>query len=117
MECFCYLRNVRHLLADGKSPRERRYGEPFKGPIILFGAMVEYHPISTRDLSRIHQFGKKVLPGIFLGYELIAGGIWKGDFLIADLEGRFGRFGKVGRIRNLSSKNQRERSIDNTKRR
>ena len=27
----------------------------------------------------------------------------------------FGRFGKDGRIRNLSSKNQRERSIDNTK--
>ena len=30
--------------------------------------------------------GKKVLPGIFLGYELIAVGIWKGDILIADLE-------------------------------
>ena len=30
---------------------------------------------------------------------------------------RFRRFGKVGRNRNLSSKNQRERSIDNTKRR
>ena len=48
------------------------------------GAMVEYHPISTRDQSRLHQIGKKVLPGIFLGCELIAGGIWKGDILIAD---------------------------------
>ena len=28
---------------------------------------------------------------------------------------RFGRFGNVGRIRNLSSKHERERSIDNTK--
>ena len=28
----------------------------------------------------------KVLPGIFLGYALYAGGIWKGDVLIADLE-------------------------------
>ena len=37
--------------------------------------MVEYHPISARDLSRLHQFGKNVLLGIFLGYELIAGGI------------------------------------------
>ena len=34
----------------------------------------------------IHQFGKKVLPEIFLGCELIAEGIWKGDILIADLE-------------------------------
>ena len=35
---------------------------------------------------RIYEFGKKALPGIFLGYELIAGEIWKGDILIADLE-------------------------------
>ena len=28
----------------------------------------------------------KVLPGLFLGYALYAGGIWKGDVLIADLE-------------------------------
>ena len=34
----------------------------------------------------MHQFGKKVLPGLFLGYALYAGGIWKGDVLIADLE-------------------------------
>ena len=46
----------------------------------------EYHPITAKDQSRIHQFGKKVLPGLFLGYALYAGGIWKGDVLIADLE-------------------------------
>ena len=48
--------------------------------------MVEYHPITAKDQSRIHQFGQKVLPGLFLGYALYAGGIWKGDVLIADLE-------------------------------
>ena len=48
--------------------------------------MVEYHPSSPKDQATLHQFGKKVIPGIFLGYELIAGGIWKGDILIADLE-------------------------------
>ena len=73
MECYCYLRNVQDLLADGKTLYERRFGEPFEGPIILFGAMVEYYQISARDQSRLHQFDKKVLPGIFLGYELIAG--------------------------------------------
>ena len=69
---------------------------------------MEYHPISTRAQSRLHQFGKKVLPGIFLGYAFIVVGIWKGDILIADL-------GKVGCIRNLTSKNRCERSIDITK--
>ena len=86
MECYCYLRNVQDLLADGETPYERQFGEPSIGPIIPFGAMVEYHPISVRDQSRLHQFGKKFLPGIFLGYELLAGGIWKGDFPIAELE-------------------------------
>ena len=61
-------------------------GQPFKGPIIPFGSLVEYHPITAKDQSRIHQFGKKVLPGLFLGYALYAGGIWKGDVLVADLE-------------------------------
>ena len=48
--------------------------------------MVEYHPFSTRDQSRLHHFGKNVLLGIYLGCELIAGRIWKGNILIADLE-------------------------------
>ena len=74
------------LLSDGKTPYERRFGKPFKGPIIPFGSLVEYYPISAKDQSRIHQFGKKVLPGLFLGYALYAGGIWKGDILVADIE-------------------------------
>ena len=86
MECNCYLRNVQDLLADGKTPHARGFGEPFKGSVIPFGAMVEYYPIPSRDQSRPHQCGKKVLPGIFLGYELIAEGIWKGDILVADIE-------------------------------
>ena len=86
MECYTYLRNVTDLLSDGKTPYERRFGQPCKGPIIPFGSLVEYHPITARDQSRIHQFGKKVSPGLFLGYALYAGGIWKGDVLIADLE-------------------------------
>ena len=86
MECYTYLRNVTGLLSDGKTPYERRFGQPFKGPIIPFGSLVEYHPSTAKDQSRIHQFGKKVLPGLFLGYALYAGRIWKGDVLVADLE-------------------------------
>ena len=37
MECYTYLRNVTDLLSDGKKPYERRFGQPFKGPIIPFG--------------------------------------------------------------------------------
>ena len=86
MECNTYLRNVQDLLSDGKTRYERRIGEPFKEPIIPFGSLVEYHPITAKDHSRIHQFGRKVLPGLFLGYVLYAGEIWKVDIMVADIE-------------------------------
>ena len=49
MDCFCYLRNIQDLLSDGKTPYERRFGQRSKGPIIPFGSLVEYHPISAKD--------------------------------------------------------------------
>ena len=61
MECHCNLRNIQDLLSDGKTPYERRFGIPFNHPVIPFGAMVEYHLISAKDLSRLHQFGPKVI--------------------------------------------------------
>ena len=86
MESYTYLRNIQDLLSDGKTPYERRFEKPFSLPIIPFRSLVEYYPLSAKDQSRIHQFGKKVLPGSFLAYALYAGRIWKGDVLIADLE-------------------------------
>ena len=43
--------------------KERRHvkdvlGNLFKGPIIPLGSLVEYHPFTAKDQSRIHQFGK-----------------------------------------------------------
>ena len=52
MECYTNLRNVQDLLSDWKTPYERRFGKPFKGPIIPFGSLVEYYPISAKDQSR-----------------------------------------------------------------
>ena len=73
VECFTYLRNIQDLLSDGETPYERRFGEPFKGPIIPFGSMIEHHPISAKDLSQLHQFDTKVSLYFFLGHGLHAG--------------------------------------------
>ena len=86
MECYSHLRNMQDLLSDGKTLYERRFGMPFNGPVIPFGAMIEYHQISAKEQPRLHQFGSKVLPGIFLGYVLYAGGFWKGDIMVTDNE-------------------------------
>ena len=72
LECCCYLRNIQDLLSCGKTPQERRFGVPFNGKVIQFGAMVEFHPISAKDLSRLHRVGPQVLPGIFLSFVLYA---------------------------------------------
>ena len=57
------------------------------------GVIARLHHTDQRQMgllreqyARIRQFGKKVLPGLFLAYALYAGGIWKGDVLVADIE-------------------------------
>ena len=80
MERYTYLRNIQDLVTDGKTPYERRFVMPFTGPVIPFGAMVEYHPISAKDRSGLHQFGPKVLPGMFFGYVLYVGESGKETF-------------------------------------
>ena len=56
IECYTFLRDVTDLLSDGKTPNERRFGQPSKGPIIPFGSLVEYRPITTKHQPRVHQF-------------------------------------------------------------
>ena len=48
--------------------------------------MVKQNPVSAKDLSRLHQFGPKILPNIFLSYALYARRTWKGDTSVADIE-------------------------------
>ena len=50
-----------------ETPYERRLREPFSGQIIPFGSKIEHLPMSTKDQSRFHQFGKKVFAGMFMG--------------------------------------------------
>ena len=65
MECFpiCETFKISYLME--RRPMKKRFGKPCKGPIIPFGSLVEYHPITAKDQSRIHQLGKKILPGLF----------------------------------------------------
>ena len=61
MECYCCLRNIQDLLSDEKTPYDRWFGMPFNGLEMQFGAMVENHPVSAKDQSRLHQFGPQSL--------------------------------------------------------
>ena len=63
MECYCFLRNAQDLSPDGKTPYERRFGEPFTGPKNPFGivgvniarCLRKTTTDSTRLVKRSHQ--------------------------------------------------------------
>ena len=86
MECYAYLRNVTDLLSDGKTPCERRFGQPFKGLDIPFGSLVECYPFDCEGPVKNPSIWKESLTWIVPRKRSLRGGIWKGDVLIADLE-------------------------------
>ena len=110
LECYCCLRNVQDFLAVGKTPYNRRFGEPLKGPVIPFGAMVECYPICTRPVQAPpicqERFTWTVLRICLDCLEIL-------ERRYSDC--RHTRIGKDGCIRNLSPKNWCERSLDITK--
>ena len=55
--------NFYDKMAASKTPYQKRHVKEFAGPLIPFGTLVEYVPITAKDKSRTHQFGKKTLRG------------------------------------------------------
>ena len=60
VECYCCLRKIQDLLSDGKTPYERRFGMPFNGPVIPFGAMVGYHHVRERHIESTSIWSKSL---------------------------------------------------------
>ena len=76
------------------------------GLAIPSASTVKYHPIAAKDQSRLLQFGRKVFPGVFLGYALYAG-----ETLERRHVGRrHGAAGHVGRVGKPCSEAQCKRS-------
>ena len=54
-------------------------GNHFKGPIIPFGSLIEYHPINFQGpVQESINLERKSFLDCSSGYALYAGGIWKG---------------------------------------
>ena len=84
MRCYCFARNITDRLWNDLTPYEMRFGSSPEGPLIPFGAFCEFLPDGPED--RVPAFGKKTRPGIFMGYHLYVGEIWKGEYHIFDAE-------------------------------
>ena len=89
MECYCHLRSVQDVLAEGKTPYGIRFGEPFKGPTIPFLSNGWISPdFNTRSIKTSSIWQERETRN--LSWVCIdRGEIWKGDILL-----RISRIGK-----------------------
>ena len=85
MAGYCYLWNVQDLLSDEKTPYERRFGDPFKGPGIPFGSMVEYHPFLRKTSPHSINLVRKFYLQHSSDMHCLRVRIWKGDLMVADI--------------------------------
>ena len=68
------------------SPWELRFGEKFKGPNIPFGARIDFWTGPKLKPKKDLRFDPTSNPGIFLGYVMQPGFVWRNEFLVASLK-------------------------------
>ena len=85
MKCFCCLCNFNHKDAPkGTIPLMVRHNQTFKGMIMQFGAKIYYTPSAAREVDELQQIASNLKEGLFMGYDMHSGGLWKGSCLIID---------------------------------
>ena len=63
---------------------KQKFKEDFRGPIIPFGAKINYKPSGEKDLDDMPKLGTKLRDGLFVGYDQMSGGGWSGDLYVLD---------------------------------
>ena len=81
---ICETSQIYYLM--GRRPMKDVLGNHLKDRLFHLVHWLSITLLLRRTSQESNQFGQKVLPGLFLGYALYAGRIWKGDVLVADLE-------------------------------
>ena len=59
---------------DGRWQARHKIGVAFDGQLSPFGANASHKPLASKGEAMLHQFGKQMLLGIFMGYEMRVGG-------------------------------------------
>ena len=105
MECCCYSHNAQDLISNRKTSHERRFEEQIGGPSIPFGAKVEYHPISLQDQAKVPSVrDENILRHLYGLRSKCEGRSWKGDLLVADVEGSQGNDASDVYLRRVTTK-------------
>ena len=76
-QAYCHASNIQ--MRDGTSPwMERHGGNPFLGKLIPFGAKIHYRP-DNNERKHQHKYEPTSREGIFLGWVIHSGGVWRGE--------------------------------------
>ena len=82
---FCHGRNISLAAFHGHTPWKAKHGEEFKGALIPFGAKVTFRPFRPPG-HKGPKFAPRSEFGLFAGYFLQPGGLWKGEYLVISFE-------------------------------
>ena len=78
--CYCVLENTE--LRDGNRRQTyyyKRHLQHFRGKRIPFGAAVWFRPGKTGQINALPKPHHRLIAGIFLGYKICTGGIWRNE--------------------------------------
>ena len=86
MTHFSMAVNCTQQLSGDLSPWELRFDEKFPGLLVPFGAKVLFWNNSKRVDNTAGKTSPTANEGIFLGYHIQPGFLWKGEYLVAKME-------------------------------
>ena len=79
--------NTTKRLDVARIPWEDRFGTPFDGLMIPFGAKVLFWNNPKQNITEASKFAPTGEEGIFLGFHIQPGFIWRKEYLLAPLKG------------------------------
>ena len=80
---YAFARNAAIRKGDSAWNKRKAAGH-FNGPLVPFGALVHFMPSPTYR-TRFPKMDATTIPGIFIGYQLHPGAVYRGEFLVAAL--------------------------------
>ena len=87
MKIRSVIRNASEVHSKtNQTPYKFRYKEDFPYELIPLGAELHFKPESPKDMRKLNKYNEKMLPGIMLGYKMLAGNKSSGDIIILEKE-------------------------------
>ena len=83
----CMALNLSEQLSGEHSSWELRYKREFDGKIIPFGCLVHFWENRKRPDSVAGKMSPNSSKGVFIGYHIQSGHVWRDEYLVAHLDG------------------------------